>query len=134
MQDEIRVFDFYFFGIGVVSLVSTFFFYIVQFEYFYVLLLVALLDMVISIMLSMKLVRKIREKYVWDFNGYMYTHGVMAFFASIVTSLSLIFFEGSVQFIGFFLVANFFVMLFVLAHLTRGNELEFAAKQESRYY
>lgn len=134
MQDELRVFDFYFFGIGVVSLVSTFFFYITQFEYFYVLLFVALLDMAISIMLSMKLIRKIRQKYVWDFYSYMYTHGVMAFFASIATSLALIFFEQSVQFIGFFLVANFFVMLFVLAHLARGSELEFAAKQESRYY
>lgn len=123
MQDEIKIFDYYFFGVGIVSLVSAFFLMFNSFDYYYVFMLFFFLNFGVSFVLSKKLIRKLNEIYIWDEKKYIVNHFAMAFVSSLITVIMLAFVQDIFLTIAYFLVINFFVMAAAMILLVK-NELK----------
>jgi hypothetical protein len=119
MDNTIRTLDYYFFGIGVMSLVSAFFLLDKRFEFYYVFFLFFFVNFLVSFFLNTKLLRKLNEIYIWDARRYFLGHSFVAFVSSQLTVVFFIFIENIFMLVSSFLAMNFFVMAISLMILIR---------------
>lgn len=118
MENEVKILDYYFFGIGVMSLVSAFFL-LDRFEFYYVFVLFFFVNFLVSFFLNTKLLKKLKEIYVWNAKTYIFGHSLVAFLSSLVTAIFFIFIEDIFLLIAYFLAINFFIMAVALGILIR---------------
>ena len=124
MYDEIRVFDYYFFGIGTVSLVSAFFLFNAQFEFYYIFILFFFATFFISLLLNMKLLEKLSDIFFLDTKKYILNHLIIGLVISIMTGILFVFIENIFLLMSYFMSINFFVMAVALFMLMR-KEVKF---------
>lgn len=122
LHTEVKSFDYYFFGVGIVSAINALFVLLRSFDtfFFFLLLFFYFSNFCFSILLNLVLVRKIKEIFFLDVKSYVLSHLVIAVFASISTIAILTVVEETLNFIAFFLMINFFLMFIVLASLVLG--------------
>ena len=123
MGDEIKIIDYYFFGVGTVSLVSTFFLINEIFEFYYLFVLFFFTNFLVSLFLNMKLFRKLQDIYIVNQDKYILNHLILAFLSSLMTVALFFFIKDVVLFISYFLLIDFFIMAAVLLILIRKRDL-----------
>ena len=129
--------DYYFFGVGVSSLVAAFFLLFINADFYYFLTFFYALNFSISFLLNLALNKKIKEIYVWNANSYIMSHLVMAVISAAATVSALIFIKETMIFISYFMSLNFIIMsaillaIFVRSQYFREKYEEF---KEKLYY
>jgi hypothetical protein len=134
MQDELRVMDYYFFGIGIISLVSAFYLMLESFEFYFVMVFFFSLNFSVSFVLNIKLLKKIKEEYVWKAGEYFLYHAVIVLIVSFMTVMIIVYIDDIFSFISSFMIVNFFVMGAALVIILKNMDIKFFEKKEKKFY
>jgi hypothetical protein len=112
-DDNIKMLDYYFFGIGIVSLIAAFFMLLdgaaaAGFIVFYV------SCFVVSIFLSRSTIRKIKEIYFWDTGNYIISHAVIGAISAALAAPTLLLVNETNELMFYFLITNLILMVAML--------------------
>ena len=111
-NNKLKILDYYFFCVGVASLVIGFFVLFSLIEFYYILIFFYALNFCISFLLNLAITKRIKELYIFDTQSYIINHLIAAVISSIITMIFLIFVENILDIISIFLGMNS-IMMFV---------------------
>jgi hypothetical protein len=128
LRAEIKILDYYFFSIGVVSVFSTFFLFANNSDIWSPLLGmlagIFILTFLISVMLNMIFFKKIREMYIFSMREYIVPHTGLAAIVAVMSSLfffSMRNIAPVLDFVTYFVLINLFMMVGMLLYVIGKN-------------